>query len=145
MNIVSAQQKSRHGRRRIGANTSVDDVTRRMVPSPMLTPSGGSSESGSYSTPQCYKEFEDDIETIDGYEYVPLTSYRMLQRGNATLKERMKQMEVAQDELKNHQKGRTNMTKKNWTPVEFDNEEKIKEYLRDDVYIPTTRIPRPTG
>ena len=76
------------------------------MPSPMLTPGGGSSKSGSYSNPQCYKELEDDIETIDGYKYVPLTSYRTLQRrGNATLKERIKQMDVDKDELQNHEKG----------------------------------------
>ena len=90
--IVSAHQKNRHERRRSGVHTLVDDVTRRVVPSPMLTPGGGSSESGSYSTPRCCKELEDDIdiETIDGYEYVPLMSYRTLQRENATLKERVK-------------------------------------------------------
>ena len=41
MNIVNAQQKSRHGWRRSGARMLVDDVNRRMVPSPMLTPGGG--------------------------------------------------------------------------------------------------------
>ena len=43
-------------------------------------------------------------------------------------------MEVARDELLNHKKGRTNMTKKNWTAVDFDNEEQMKDYIRDDLY-----------
>ena len=74
------------------------------MPSPILTRGGGSSESGSYSTPRCSKEFEDDIDTIDGYECVPLMCYWTLQRGNATLKDRMKIMEVARDERQNHKK-----------------------------------------
>ena len=134
MNIVSAQQKSRHGRRRSGVSTLVDDVTRRIVPSPMLTPGGGSSKSGSYSNPRCYKEFEDGIENIDGYEYVPLMSYRPLQRGNATLKKRMTQMEGAHDELQNYKMGQTKISKRNWTTLEFENKDKIKKYLREDVH-----------
>ena len=113
MNIVSAQQKRTYGWRRSDVSTLVDDVTRRTVPSPMLTRGGSSSESVRYSTPRCSKDFEDDIETIDGYENVPLVSYRTLQRENTTLKERMKTMEVARDELQIHKKGRINMTMKN--------------------------------
>ena len=75
------------------------------MPSPMRTPGGRSSESGSYSTPPSSKEFDDNIETIDGYEYVPLMSYRTLQRENATLKERIKTLEVIRDELQNHKNG----------------------------------------
>ena len=104
------------------------------MPSPMLTLGGGSSKSGSYSNPRCYKEFENGIENIDGYEYVPLTSYRTLQRENIAIKERMTQMEVAQDEQQHHKMGRTEMLKKNWTQLEFENKDKIKEYLREDVH-----------
>ena len=67
MYIVSVHQKRRRGRRISGMSTLVDDVTRRTVPSPMMTPGGGSNESGSDSTPRSSKEFEDDIETIYGY------------------------------------------------------------------------------
>ena len=105
MNIISAKQKSRHGRHRSCVRTLVDDVTRRSVPSPMLPPGGASSESCSYSNPLSYKEFEDDIENIDGYDYVPLTSYRTLQRGNTTLKKRLAQMEVAHNEQQHHKMG----------------------------------------
>ena len=84
MNIVSGSAWSKQGyhvqRKEYVIRVIVHNVIWRSVPSPMLMPGpgGGSSKSGSNSTPQSNKGFDSEIENIDGHNYVPLSSYRIL-------------------------------------------------------------------
>ena len=72
-----------------------------------------------------------------------LCSYRMLQREHASLKERMANMELVADE-QHTRVGQTNMSRKKCTQLEFDNEDRIRGYLREDVY-PHPLINHATG
>ena len=81
MSGSARSKQGNHGLRKgYSLSAIVHDVIRRSVPSLMLTPGpgGGSSESSSNSNPQSNKGFDSEIENIDGYNYVPLSSYRIL-------------------------------------------------------------------
>ena len=65
--------------------------------------------------------------------YVPLSSYMMPEREHDSFKERILQMELAADE-QHTRVGQTNMLKMSWTQLEFENEDRVREYLMEDVY-----------
>ena len=89
-------------KRRVTRGTAISSVNRTSVSSPLLSHSGESSESGNDSIQRSWdrisETIEGKLETIDRYDYMPLTNYRILQMENASLKGGIAQLEAAAGE-----------------------------------------------
>ena len=73
------------------------------------------------------------MENVEGRDYVPLSDYRILQRENATPKGTILKMEGTADML-NVKMGQNNRSRKNWMQLDFENENKVKEYIKEVVH-----------
>ena len=132
MNIGSAEERSKQTNPN-SAITKLGTVHGSILSSLMLLRDGKSSESGNDSIQRSWDGFLEMIETIDRYDYVPLTNYMTLQMENASPKGRIAQVEAVTDEQ--HSKmWRTNRSRKNWMQLDFDNDDSISKYTREEIH-----------
>ena len=118
---------------RNSVNTELGAVTGRNLSILLLFRDGESCESGNDSIQQSWDGFLEMIETIDRYDYVPLTNYMTLQMENASPKGRIAQLEAVADGQ--HSKvWRTNRSRKNWMQLDFDNDDSISKYTREEIH-----------